>query len=197
MSNPNQTAASLSADLQRLLPGSTDPENRTRMSAYSKSALPSAFDEEMTAVIDSYKSLTPDQRNVFAHSLAGYQPGWFDTYSLRMSMIAARQRDASALINAFVALTISAATAADERDVLMSKPTLYRALVLINEDMALVQSALEYAPDERVRKLLDDRTGGALEAAAKPLSTGGYREIDAAHGVIFLFGTRPVPPAWL
>ena len=180
----------LNHDLQNLI-----PESRSAMLAYHDATLPTPKDGSLTNLLEDYRHLTADQRHTFATGLTGYQPGWFDTYSLRMCMISVRQQKPDLLAHAFVALSISAATAKDEREVLMSLPPLYRSLALLGEDMQLVQTALEAAPSDRERRLI--QRDYLLQDSLTPLTSGGYREMDGAHGVLFIFGKKSPPADWL
>jgi hypothetical protein len=176
-------------DLQALLRRHL-PDDRQAVNDYYAAALPAAKDTDLTAVVEAYQRLNPAQRREAAHALSAVQRSWLDTYSFRLSMLSVRQNDPQLLLKALVAL-LMIAPKSDPREVTMSIPVLYRSAVLLKRGEMAFHEAAAFAPDEAAHKLLLGFLSHSEEG--RQLENWQYRELKGEHGVIYVYGSLPVP----
>ena len=166
------------------------PDDRTAVNEYYNAVLPTARDNDLTAVVEAYQRISPAQRREVAHALTAVQRSWLDTYSFRLSMLSVRQNDPQLLMNALVAL-LMIAPKSDPREVTMSIPVLYRSAVLLKRGEAAFHEAAAFAPDEAAQKLLLNFLNRSEEG--RQLENWQYRELKGEHGLIYVYGSLPVP----
>ena len=160
--------------------------------AYYGSTLPGPKDDEITRLVDDYLAEPPPERLKIASGLSEPQASWLGTYAHRMAMVSVRKKSPEILRKAIVAL-LMAAKVTDPRESTMTISILYRAAELLLQGDGAFRSAAADAPEADVERLLL----GFLNRADKTIQKMGYREETGKNGVIFVYGTQPVPPGFL
>ncbi|HKZ69563.1 MAG TPA: hypothetical protein VJ020_05760 [Anaerolineales bacterium] len=165
-------------------------DNQAAYLDYYRSKLPNSKDDDIAKVVAAYKSADPAARQQFGAGLTGGQGNWLGTYAYRMSMLSVRQEANNVLQNGLVGLAM-AMKVKDWRECIMTMSVLYRAAVLLGAGGRAFQDAAPYAPDTEARELLLSFLARAEED--RQIEALGYRELNGEHGIIFIYGTQPVP----
>lgn len=170
------------------------PDDPDASLAYYRSKLPNTLDDEIGRVCDSYKQAQPEQRLQIAMSLSATQASWLGTYGYRMAMLSVRQESESVLQQGLLAW-LMASKKKDWRESVMSTAPLYRSAVLIGPGETAFREAAAFAPDDEAKTLLL----GFLKRADddKRLEAMGWRELNGENGIIYVYGTLPVPEGLL
>ena len=162
--------------------------------AYYDSRLPGPKDDEITRLVEDYLAEDPQERLKIASGLSETQASWLGTYAHRMSMVSVRKKSPDILRTAIVALMISAKVT-DPRETTMTMSVLYRAAQLLLVGDGAFRGAASDAPGADVEQLFL----GFLNRAdpSKTIQSMGYREETGKNGVIFVYGTQPIPAGFL
>lgn len=166
------------------------PNDRQAHMAYYRARLPDPKDEALTQVVEAYQQLAAADRAAAAAALTEMQVGWLSTYAYRMAMLSVRQENPRLLHNGIVAMLLIQPKN-DWRETLMSLTLLYRSATLLELGNAAFEAAAEFAPTADARQqLLSFLTS---PAETKHVESMGWRELTGLNGLIYVYGTQPVP----
>lgn len=163
---------------------------------YWNTRLPCAEDEKITEICALYQRLSPEERIDFEKMVT--QKGYFvlGTYSTRMAMLGAREKQENRLIYGIVALTIGWTTPyIDWRETLMALAPLYHSACIVGEPCRIFEAGVQHVEDERIRRLIL----GFLDRNPRDqrLEVMGWKAIEGPHGLIYRFDSQPIPEGHL
>lgn len=183
-------------DAARAEDGGIVPIEDIDEAAYWPSRIPSTDDERIGTYCSSMMGVALEERRRLAAALTKQARSALVAYSMRMAMLGARVKSEQALRSGIAALAIAFEDPdADIRELLMSLAPLYRSAHRIGDAPQLFRSSAEYATNARVREAIagfPDR-----EAEALRLEAMGWHEMEGPAGVVYHFGSQPIPEGHL
>lgn len=159
--------------------------------------LPSPTDARMSEVCILYMNANPIQRQVLCSSLsqeAGFNLGAF---AARMAMLSVRERSEILLLHGLVALIMELdwPDLSDVREVLMDLSIVYHSAAKLGCADFLFQQAAQYAVSARSRDIVLGYLRRRPED--KRIEAMGWHELAGPNGLIYQFGSQPIPEAFL
>lgn len=162
---------------------------------YHKSELPNHYDDEIMKICEFIKTIDDEQRKGFIDLLDDQTMWMLISFSTRMSMLGVRKNSTDDLLNGLIAL-ILITRFGNYQSVLTRISLIYHSASLLKVDSSkLFTDASQYAPSEYARNLFMqflDRSPMNQRIAAFAV-----KEVHGANGLIYQFGSVPIPDGWL
>lgn len=165
-----------------------------RSNEYREELLPSMTDATIARGCRLYEYATSEQRDVFSSSLDRTLGYLLDTFAIRMAMFSVRAASHHALRKGVLAVVMSLdCPDVDPRDsALAALRLLYQSASRLLQAPGDVFARTQHiAVRPQSRSILGGYVGP--DASVRPLAEYGWREEDGPAGIVYAFGTRPVP----